>query len=142
MVHGIERTANGFTLQTGAGTLSADNVLIATGSEVEIAAEAQTTLAGEGLKVRLVSMPCVESFTAQPAEYQDAVLPPEVTARVSIEAGVTDYWYRFTGPAGARLGVDTFGESGPYKEVYAHFGLTAEALASSVRNLIGANASA
>ena len=64
------------------------------------------------------------------------MLPPQVTARVSIEAGVTDYWYKFTGPAGARLGVDTFGESAPYKQVYAHFGLTAEAVAGRVRELL------
>ena len=111
-------------------------IIIATGSEVEIAAAAHTSLAAEGIPTRLVSMPCTEVFDQQPADYRDAVLPPAVTARVSIEAGVTDCWFKYTGSAGARLGVDDFGESAPYKQVYAHFGLTPEHVVNAVRGLL------
>jgi len=111
-------------------------IIIATGSEVEIAAEAHASLAAEGIPTRLVSMPCTEVFDRQPADYRDAVLPPAVTARVSIEAGVTDCWFKYTGLAGTRLGVDHFGESAPYKQVYAHFGLTPENVASAVHRLL------
>jgi len=115
-------------------------VIIATGSEVEIAAEAHAALTAEGIAVRLVSMPCTEAFDAQPAEYRDSVLPPALGARVSVEAGVTDYWFKYTGAAGARLGVDRFGESAPYKEVYRHLGLTAEAVARTVKELVAGSA--
>jgi transketolase len=93
-------------------------------------------LSADGIAVRLVSMPCAEVFAAQPADYQQSVLPDAITARVSIEAGVTDYWYKYTGLAGVRLGVDSFGDSGPYKEVYAKFGLTPDAVAAAVRGIL------
>lgn len=128
----IERGA--YVLSDCAGDASA--IVIATGSEVEIAVAACKALADDGIAVRLVSMPCAEVFDAQPADYRQSVLPATVTARVSIEAGVSDYWYKYTGLAGTRLGVDTFGDSGPYKEVYAKFGLTVEGVCDAVRGLL------
>ncbi|MFT5448317.1 MAG: transketolase [Gammaproteobacteria bacterium] len=128
----VERGA--YVLSDCEGDASA--IVIATGSEVEIAAAACKALAGDGIAVRLVSMPCAEVFDAQPADYRQSVLPKTVTARVSIEAGVSDYWYKYTGHAGARLGVDTFGDSGPYKEVYAKFGLTVEGVCDAVHGLL------
>jgi transketolase len=128
----IERGA--YVLRDCEGDASA--IIIATGSEVEIAAAACDVLAAEGVAVRLISMPCAELFDEQAADYRQSVLPDALTARVSIEAGVTDYWYKYTGMAGVRLGVDTFGESGPYKEVYAKFGLTAQGVADAVRDVL------
>ena len=81
-------------------------------------------------------MPCVEAFDAQPADYRESVLPAAVTARVSVEAGVSDYWYKFVGAGGRRLGVDRFGASAPYKEVYAEFGLTPEHVAAAAREVL------
>ncbi|MFT5176058.1 MAG: transketolase [Gammaproteobacteria bacterium] len=128
----IERGA--YVLRDSEGEASA--IIIATGSEVEIAAAACDALSAEGIAVRLVSMPCAEVFDAQPQDYRQTVLPDALTVRVSIEAGVTDYWYKYTGLTGLRLGVDTFGDSGPYKEVYAKFGLTPQGLADAVRGLL------
>jgi len=128
----IDRGA--YVLRDCEGDASA--IVIATGSEVEIAAAACEALTNDGIAVRLVSMPCAEVFDAQPVDYRQSVLPDEVSVRVSIEAGITDYWYKYTGHAGARLGVDTFGDSGPYKEVYAKFGLTVEGVCDAVRGLL------
>ncbi len=129
----IER--GGYVLRDCEGQPSV--ILIATGSEVEIAAAARDALAADGIAARLVSMPCVEAFDAQPADYRESVLPAAVTARVSVEAGVSDYWYKFVGAEGRRLGVDRFGESAPYKEVYAEFGLTPEDVAAAAREVLG-----
>jgi transketolase len=111
-------------------------ILMATGSEVEIALEAFEALDEEGVKVRLVSMPCWELFDAQDEEYQDFVLPPEVTARVSIEAGVTLGWQKYVGLEGVSIGVDTFGASAPYKKIYEEYGLTAQAILEVVAELV------
>ena len=129
----IER--GGYVLRDCEGQPSV--ILIATGSEVEIAAAARDALAADGIAARLVSMPCVEAFDAQPADYRESVLPAAVTARVSVEAGVSDYWYKFVGAEGRRLGVDRFGASAPYKEVYAEFGLTPEDVAAAAREVLG-----
>ncbi len=115
-------------------------ILIATGSEVEIAAAAHEALTAEGIAVRLVSMPCTEAFDAQPDDYRESVLPRAIGARVSVEAGVTDWWHKYVGAGGVRLGVDRFGESAPYKHVYEHVGLTAERVADAVRGLLDAGA--
>lgn len=98
-------------------------VLIATGSEVEIAAMAAVQLTQQGVAVRVVSMPCVEVFYAQDADYRNRVLPKDVP-RVSIEAGVTWFWRAVVGENGIAIGIDTFGESAPAQELYAHFKLT------------------
>ncbi len=89
------------------------------------------------MRARLVSLPCWELFEAQDREYRDSVLPPAVSARVSIEAGVTLGWERYVGLAGTAIGVDRFGTSAPYQRIYQEFGLTAEAVAAAARQLLG-----
>ncbi len=111
-------------------------VLIATGSEVEIAMRAAAFLAEEGIGARVVSMPCVELFHAQDAAYREAVLPAGVP-RVSVEAGVTWFWRAVVGEGGATIGIDTFGESAPADALYQHFGLTPAHVADAVRALLG-----
>ncbi len=110
-------------------------VLLATGSEVSIAAQAQKLLVAAGVRVRLVSMPCVELFYAQDAGYRDAVLPPGVP-RLSVEAGVTWFWRAIVGDGGIALGVDSFGESAPAEQLYPHFGLTPAHVAAAARALL------
>jgi len=111
-------------------------LLLATGSEVEIALEAFAALDEEGVKTRVVSMPSWELFDAQPQSYQDSVLPPEVTARVSIEAGITIGWQKYVGADGISIGVETFGASAPYEKIYEEYGLTAQALVAAVGELV------
>jgi transketolase len=117
----------------GAGKARA--VIIATGSEVPLAVEAQKQLAAEGIAVRVVSMPSTTVFDRQTVEYKTRVLP-EGLPRLAIEAGVTDFWWKYVRAAGAVLGVDRFGESAPAGAVYKHFGLTADNAAQVVRELI------
>jgi transketolase len=127
-------TRGGYVLAGAEGT--PDVILIATGSEVSIAHDAYRTLAAEGVKARLVSLPCFELFEEQPAEYRESVLPAAVTARVSIEAGVTLGWERYVGLAGKSIGVNTFGASAPYQKVYEEYGLTAAHVAAAARELL------
>jgi transketolase len=110
-------------------------VIIATGTEVEIALMAQADLATKGIGARVVSMPCHELFAAQSAAYQSEVLGEDLP-RVSIEAGSTYGWSRWVGPSGVSIGIDTFGASAPYQDLYRHFGITAEAVVSAVESLI------
>jgi len=116
---------------------SPEVILLATGSEVHVALEAAEVLAAKGKSVRVVSMPCVELFNAQSAEYKDSVLPPSVTARVAVEAGATQGWYRWVGNSGRVIGLDHFGASAPYKELYKHFGITAEKVTEAALALLG-----
>ena len=111
-------------------------ILLATGSEVEIAMTAFDALDSEGVKTRVVSMPSWELFEAQSDEYKNFVLPPEVTARVSIEAGTTIGWGKYVGLDGISIGVDRFGASAPYKIIYEKYGLTAEAVVEAVGELV------
>ncbi len=111
-------------------------LLLATGSEVEIAMQAQVLLAEAGVGARVVSMPCWELFATQPQAYQDEVLPPHITARVAIEAGVTLGWERYVGTHGRVIGLDHFGASAPYEELYERFGLTATAVVQAARALL------
>jgi transketolase len=90
----------------------------------------------DDLAVRVVSMPCMDTFTEQDAEYRDSVLPPSVRARVAVEAASPMGWDKWIGPDGAFLGMTTFGESGPAPEVYAHFGITAEKAAELGRSVL------
>jgi transketolase len=108
-----------------------DAILIGTGSELQYAIEAKKELAGKGVDARVVSMPSWELFEKQDASYKESVLPKAVTNRVSIEAGSTFGWERYVGAEGTAIGVDTFGESAPYEELYEHFGLTSEAVAKA-----------
>ncbi len=112
-------------------------IIIATGSEVHLALEAREALAAKDISARVVSMPSWELFDAQPASYRDAVLPPDVTARLAIEAGVTQGWAKYTGLAGDVLGLDRFGASAPYKALVQNFGFTAEAVVARVLQLLG-----
>jgi transketolase len=121
---GVARGA--YVLADAPGT--PDVLLIATGSEVHLALEARELLAEQGVAARVVSMPSWELFNAQPASYREAVLSPQVTARLAIEAGVTMGWARYVGPAGEVLGLDRFGASAPYKVLLGKFGFTAEAV--------------
>jgi transketolase len=135
--HGADHAAlaerGGYVLSDAAG---AKAVLLATGSEVDLAVQAAKTLAGEGIAVRVVSMPCVERFLKQDAAYREAVLPAALTARVSVEAGVTWGWRGLVGDRGVAMGVDDFGASAPAPKLFQHFGLTAAAIVERVRGLI------
>lgn len=105
-----------------------DAILIATGSEVHVATAAQAILKNFGIAARVVSMPSWELFAEQPAAYRNAVLPPTVRARISIEAGATFGWDRWIGDAGMAIGIDRFGASAPGEEALSHFGITPEAV--------------
>jgi len=109
-------------------------IVIATGSEVALALEAQAMLEKEGIAVRVVSMPCTEVFDAQDSSYKAAVLP-EGLPRVAVEAGVSDHWYKYVGLNGAVVGIDTYGESAPASVLFKHFGLTAQAVVDSVKKI-------
>ncbi|MBC8163269.1 MAG: transketolase [Roseiflexaceae bacterium] len=112
-------------------------ILIATGSELALAVEAHGQLAKQGVRARVVSLPSWELFEAQDQAYRDGVLPPTVRARVAIEAGVSQGWHRWIGDQGAFVGVDRFGASGPYKEVYKHLGVTVEHAVELALHLLG-----
>ena len=112
-----------------------DVILIATGSEVEIAMQAMRTLADEGVGARVVSMPCTSVFDAQPLEYRESVLPSWCRRRVAVEAGVRDFWRKYVGLDGDVVGLDTFGASAPAEQLYQHFGITADELVARVRSL-------
>ena len=123
----------GYTLlQTGEGT--PDAIIIATGSEVELAVNAAKALTGK--TIRVVSMPCVEEFLAQDREYQESVLPSGVRARVAVEAAIADYWYRFVGLDGKVVGMNSFGASAPAGDLFKHFNITAEAVQQAVESLL------
>jgi transketolase len=116
---------------------SPDVVFVATGSEVELAVNAKHLLAEHGVQARVVSLPCWELFDAQDAAYREQVLGPEGTPRVSVEAGTTLGWCKYTGARGANVGIDTFGASGPGSDVLAHFGFTTERVAATALRLLG-----
>ena len=111
-------------------------LLVATGSEVALAVEAARSLAERGRRVRVVSMPCTSVFDAQDAAWRDAVLPPVVTARVAIEAGVPDGWWRYVGPRGRVIGMTSFGASAPAKDLFRHFGFTSAAVVEAAESLL------
>ncbi|WP_250444890.1 transketolase [Actinotalea sp. C106] len=113
-------------------------IIVATGSEVQIALEARTALASEGIAARVVSMPCREWFDDQDEDYRTAVLPPAVRARVSIEAGVAQGWREIVGDAGRIVSIEHFGASADYERLYTEFGLTAEAVASAAKESVSA----
>ena len=112
----------GYVLQESDG--APDIIFIATGSEVALAMSAAAELAGDGVKARVVSMPCTDLFDAQDEDYRESVLPSGVAARVAIEAGVTAGWWRYVGDRGRVVGIDRFGESAPANELFEHFGFS------------------
>jgi transketolase len=126
----------GYVLIEPSGT--PECLVIATGSEIGIAAQAVNTLNGTGRRVRLVSMPSTETFEAQDAPYREGVLPPAVTRRLAVEAGATQCWWRYVGLAGRVIGIDRFGASGKGADVFPHFGFTADNIVRQVRELLEA----
>ena len=121
--------------EAAGGAKKARAALIATGSEVSLAIDAQKALAAQGVAVRVVSMPSTTVFDRQDAAYKSGVLP-EGLPRVAIEAGVTDFWWKYVRASGAVLGVDSFGESAPAPAVYKHFGLTVDNVVATVSAVI------
>ena len=122
----------GYVLRDAA---DAKAVIIATGSEVELAVKAQEALAAEGIAVRVVSMPSTNTFDKQDAGYKAGVLPKGLP-RVAVEAGVTDYWRKYVGLDGAVVGIDTFGESAPAPALFKHFNITTEAVVAAVKGVL------
>lgn len=119
----------GYVLAAEKGELKA--IIIATGSEVDLAMQAYALLDG----VRVISMPCAEEFVRQTAEYRESVLPANIRARVAVEAAHVDYWWKFVGLDGKVIGMTTFGESAPAKDLFKHFGITVEAVVEAVKSL-------
>ncbi|CAM4300743.1 transketolase [Vibrio agarivorans] len=111
-------------------------IIIATGSEVELAVEAAAQLTAEGKQVRVVSMPSTDAFDKQDAAYREAVLPSDVTARIAVEAGIADYWYKYVGFDGRIIGMTTFGESAPAGELFKMFGFTTENVVETAKELL------
>ncbi|MFW7223322.1 MULTISPECIES: transketolase [Serratia] len=124
----------GYVLKDCAGT--PDVILIATGSEVGITVEAADKLTAAGRKVRVVSMPSTDAFDKQDAAYRESVLPAAVTARVAVEAGIADYWYKYVGLNGAIVGMTTFGESAPAEQLFAEFGFTVDNVVAQAQALL------
>ncbi|WP_285152063.1 transketolase, partial [Serratia ureilytica] len=124
----------GYVLKDCAGT--PDVILIATGSEVGITVEAADKLTAAGRKVRVVSMPSTDAFDKQDAAYRESVLPAAVTARVAVEAGIADYWYKYVGLNGAIVGMTTFGESAPAEQLFAEFGFTVDNVVAKAQALL------
>ena len=124
----------GYVLKDSEGT--PELILIATGSEVELAVAAFDQLTAEGRKVRVVSMPSTDAFDKQDAAYRESVLPAAVTARVAVEAGIADYWYKYVGLNGAIVGMTTFGESAPAEQLFKEFGFTVENVVNTARSVL------
>ncbi|WP_213990654.1 transketolase [Sodalis sp. dw_96] len=125
----------GYILKDADGT--PELIIIATGSEVALAVSAWEKLSGEGRKVRVVSLPSPEVFDLQDASYREAVLPKAVSARLAIEAGIADYWYKYVGLNGAIIGMTGFGESAPAEELFKLFGFTVENVLDKAHTLVG-----
>jgi transketolase len=124
----------GYILSDCDGTPEA--IIIATGSEVELAMSAAQELAGKGKKVRVISMPSTDMFDAQDEAYRESVLPSNVTARVAVEAGVTDGWVKYVGLQGKVIGLNRFGESAPAGDLFKEFNFTVENVVNSVESII------
>jgi transketolase len=130
-------------MEKGAYTyVDADNgkpelILIASGSELQFAIAAREELEKSGIPTRVVSMPCFEWFAQQPQQYRQSVLPSEIKARVSIEAGLTSSWRSIVGDSGISIGIDHYGASADYKTLYKEFGLTAQAVVEAGKKVVG-----
>ncbi|WP_207213327.1 transketolase, partial [Serratia proteamaculans] len=124
----------GYVLKDCAGT--PDVILIATGSEVGITVEAADQLTAAGTKVRVVSMPSTDAFDKQDAAYRESVLPAAVSARVAVEAGIADYWYKYVGLNGAIVGMTSFGESAPAEQLFKEFGFTVDNVVAKAQALL------
>ncbi len=131
----IER--GGYVLKESAR--DANIILIATGSEIALAMSAAEALEAEGISARVVSMPCTDLFDAQSDEYRRQVLPSEVTARVVVEAGVTETWWRYAGERGRVIGIERFGESAPASALFEHFGFSTDNVVAKAREVLDEN---
>ncbi len=125
----------GYILKDAGG--KPDLILIATGSEVEIAVQAAEKLRGDGVAVRVVSLPSTDVFDAQNEAYRESVLPSDVSARVAVEAGIADYWYKYVGLKGAIVGMTGYGESAPAEKLFPYFGFTVENVVEKARKVLG-----
>ncbi|MEN8134780.1 MAG: transketolase [Thermodesulfobacteriota bacterium] len=132
----LANIAKGGYILGDCGCNKPDAIIIATGSEVELAVNAARVMADKGKKIRVVSMPSVDAFEAQDEAYRQSVLPDSVTARVVVEAGVTGGWYKYCGTKGKVIGLDRFGESAPAGELFKMFGFTVENVVSAVEEVI------
>ena len=119
------------------GSKGIDLILIATGSEVQFAVEARAALEAKGISTRVVSAPCLEWFEEQSDAYKESVLPKGVSARVSIEAGITSFWRSYVGDAGIAIGIDHFGASADYKTLFEEFGITTQAVIDAANKVLG-----
>ena len=125
----------GYILKDSGGT--PDVILIATGSEMEITVLAADKLAADGHKVRVVSLPSTDIFDAQDEAYRESVLPSDIAARVAVEAGIADYWYKYVGLKGAIVGMTTYGESAPADKLFPFFGFTTENVVAKAKKVMG-----
>ncbi|MFP8968200.1 transketolase [Pokkaliibacter sp. CJK22405] len=139
MPRSAEQVANiakgGYVLVDCNGT--PDLILMATGSEVELAVKAAEQISAEGKQVRVVSLPCTDAFDEQDAAYRESVLPASVTARVAVEAAHADFWYKYVGLNGKIVGMTTFGESAPAGELFKHFGFTVDNVVATAKSVLG-----
>jgi transketolase len=124
----------GYILKNCAG--KPELILIATGSEVSLVTEAYAQLTAEGRNVRVISMPATDTFDKQDAAYREAVLPKDVTARIAVEAGIADFWYKYVGLEGRIIGMTTFGESAPAEALFKMFGFTTENVVNTAKELL------
>ncbi|RBM18189.1 transketolase [Prauserella sp. PE36] len=134
-----EGVARGGYVLAEASNGNPEVVLIATGSEVQLAVEARKVLEADGVATSVVSMPCVEWFDAQEQSYRDAVIPPTVKARVAVEAGIAQPWHRFVGDGGEIVSIEHFGASADFKTLFREFGFTAEAVVAAARRSLEKN---
>ena len=114
-----------------------DVILIGTGSEVSVVVDAQAKLAEEGIGARVVSMPSWQLFDKQPLDYQESVLPPDITARVAVEAGISMGWQKYVGDKGQVVSLDHYGASAPYQILMEKFGFTADNVAACAKAVLG-----
>lgn len=127
-------TKGGYILKDSEG--QPELIFIATGSEVQLAVDAADKLTAEGRKVRVVSMPSTDHFDKQDAAYRESVLPAAVTARVAVEAGIADYWYKYVGLQGAIVGMTSFGESAPAEQLFVEFGFTVDNVVAKAKAIL------
>ena len=118
-------------------SIPVSSIVIACGSEVQLALEAAKRLETENIGLRVISMPCVDKFAEQDRDYQDSILPPSIKARVAVEAAHPDYWRRFVGLDGEVVGIDRYGVSAPGEEALSHLGVTSDAVVEAVRRVLG-----
>jgi transketolase len=126
----------GYVLACAAPDGKPDVILLATGSELQLAVAAHEELVAAGVRSRVVSLPSFELFNEQPAKYRDEVLPPPITARVAVEAGIRQCWDQYLSARGAFVGLDTYGASAPFEEIYKHRGITAAAVVAKAKELL------